>query len=60
MGQENNSVTVTTENNKKLRTMTRTMATNALDTIDALHQYLPPFDMGSNITLRSRMDLLIH
>jgi hypothetical protein len=36
------------------------MATDALDTIDALHWYLPPFDVGSNITLRSRMDLLIH
>jgi hypothetical protein len=31
-----------------------------LDTIDALHQYLPPFGMGGNTTLRSRMDLLIH
>jgi hypothetical protein len=34
---ENNSVVVTTGNNKKLRTITRTMATSALDTIDAQH-----------------------
>jgi hypothetical protein len=40
--------------------MTRTMATGALDTIDALHWYLPPTTEGGNITLRSRMDLLIH
>jgi hypothetical protein len=60
MSQENNSVTAATGNNEKLRTMTRTMATGALDTIDALHQYLPPFVMDGNITLRSRMDLLIH
>jgi hypothetical protein len=48
MGQENNSITVTTGNNGKLRTMTRTVVTGTLDTIDALHQYLPPFDMGGN------------
>jgi hypothetical protein len=40
--------------------MIRTMATGALDTVDALHGYLSPFDLGGNITLRSRMDLLIH
>jgi hypothetical protein len=60
MSQENNSVTVTTGNNEKLRTMTRTMATGALDTIDALHRYLLMTTEGGNITLRSRMDLLIH
>jgi hypothetical protein len=37
MEPENNSVTETTEDNRKLRTMTRTVATSALDTIDALH-----------------------
>jgi hypothetical protein len=43
-------VSVATENNRKLATMSRTLATGALDTIDALHQYLPPFDMGGNST----------
>jgi hypothetical protein len=52
----NNSVTVTTGDNERLRTMTRTMTTSALVTIDTI----APFDMGGNITLRSRMDLLIH
>jgi hypothetical protein len=28
--------------------MTRTVVTGILDTIDALHQYLPPFDMDGN------------
>jgi hypothetical protein len=60
MESENNSVSVTTENNEKLRTMTRTMATDALDTIDAQHWYLSPSGVGGNITLRSKMDLLIH
>jgi hypothetical protein len=36
--------------------MSRTMTTSALVTIDTT----APFDMGGNITLRSRMDLLIH
>jgi hypothetical protein len=40
--------------------MTCSMATNALDTIDAQHWYLPPSGVGGNITLRSKMDLLIH
>jgi hypothetical protein len=56
MSQENNSVTVTTGDNEKLRTMTRTMTTSVLVTGDTIS----PFDMGGNITLRSRMDLLIH
>jgi hypothetical protein len=51
MSQENNSVTVVTENNKKQGTMTRAMATGALDTIDALHEYLSPSGLGGNITL---------
>jgi hypothetical protein len=60
MDNENNSVTVTTGNNKKLRTMARTITMGVVDTIDALHQYLPSFSVIGNITLRSRMDLLIH
>jgi hypothetical protein len=56
MSQENNSVTVTTRNNKKLGTMSLTMTTSALVTFDVI----TPIDMGGNITLRSRMDLLIH
>jgi hypothetical protein len=60
MESENNSVTVTTGNNEKLRTMTCTMATNALDTINAQQWYLPPSGVGGNITLHSKMDLLIY
>jgi hypothetical protein len=36
--------------------MSLTMTTGALVTFDTI----APFDMGGNITLRSRMDLLIH
>jgi hypothetical protein len=32
-GQENNSVSIATENNEKLATMSRTVATGALDTV---------------------------
>jgi hypothetical protein len=35
------------------------MTTSALVTIDTTDT-IAPFDMGGNITLRSRMDLLIH
>jgi hypothetical protein len=49
MADENNSVTVATGNNKKQWTMIRTMATGALDTVDALHEYLSPSDSGGNI-----------
>jgi hypothetical protein len=41
---ENNGVTMTTGNNEKLKTMTHTMATGVLDTIDALH-LLPPISI---------------
>jgi hypothetical protein len=60
MESENNSVSSIDENNEKLRTMSRTVATVALDTIDALHRYLPLPDLVGNITLCSRMDYLIH
>jgi hypothetical protein len=48
MSQENNSVTRATEKqNEKLRTMTRTMTTSALVSIDTI----APFDMGGNSLL---------
>jgi hypothetical protein len=44
MSQENNGVTVTTEDNEERRTMSRAMTTSVLTTVDAI----APFDMGGN------------